>query len=255
MAFCARRRDQTAMTNTSVVTRLARADIRLKKAAASLLVLLSACSSTAPPPTWQANAFGSLETYTKAYLSGHQALSLDAFKQARLEVAQTGRPDLMARLELTRCALEVASLIKTDCPGFQSLAIDARADDKSYAAFLNGQWQGLAAQNLPLQYRDFFTLASAPGTPAASDAGKAAPSPLLKINNPLSQLVAAGILQIRGQLTTQDIAVATEAASAQGWRRPLLAWLGLQLQAAKARGDAAQAARIERRLSLLTQQP
>ena len=119
----------------------------------------------------------------------------------------------------------------------------------------SGRWQGLDAQKLPLQYRDFFTLASAPGAPPSFDAGKASPSPLLKIDNPLSQLVAAGILHIRGQLKSQDVTVAAEAASAQGWRRPLLAWLGLQLQAAKARGDAAQAARIERRLSLLTQQP
>lgn len=243
------------MTKTSVFARLTCADISFKKAGVALVVLLSACSSTPPPPTWQANAFGALETYTKAYLSGQQALSADALRQARLEVAQTGRPDVMARLELTRCALEVAGLIKTDCPGFQALAIDAQASDKSYAAFLSGRWQGLDEQKLPLQYRDFFTLASAPGEPPSFDAGKASPSHLLKINNPLSQLVAAGILHIRGQLKSQDVAVAAEAASAQGWRRPLLAWLGLQLQAAKARGDVAQTASIERRLSLLTQQP
>jgi hypothetical protein len=42
-----------------------------------------------------------------------------------------------------------------------------------------------------------------------------------------------------------------DTASAQGWRRPLLAWLGLQLQRAQAQGRAAQAELIRQRLALL----
>jgi hypothetical protein len=48
-----------------------------------------------------------------------------------------------------------------------------------------------------------------------------------------------------------DITAAIEAASAQGWRRPLLAWLGVEERRAQAAGDAEAAARIRRRIELI----
>ena len=48
-----------------------------------------------------------------------------------------------------------------------------------------------------------------------------------------------------------DIVVATETASGQGWRRPLLVWLGVSLKRAEAAGDTAEAARIQRRIAVV----
>jgi hypothetical protein len=42
-----------------------------------------------------------------------------------------------------------------------------------------------------------------------------------------------------------------DTASAQGWRRPLLAWLGLQQQRAQQAGDAEAVARLARRIALV----
>jgi hypothetical protein len=56
------------------------------------------------------------------------------------------------------------------------------------------------------------------------------------------------------QSGTSNAAVADAAvntASAQGWRRPLLAWLKLQAGAAAQRGDAPEAARLQRRIALV----
>jgi len=44
---------------------------------------------------------------------------------------------------------------------------------------------------------------------------------------------------------------AVDAASGQGWRRPLLAWLGVQLQRAQAAGAVQETARIQRRIDLV----
>jgi hypothetical protein len=44
--------------------------------------------------------------------------------------------------------------------------------------------------------------------------------------------------------------LATETASAQGWRRPLLAWLGVQAARAEQAGAAEEAQRIRRRMAL-----
>jgi hypothetical protein len=71
------------------------------------------------------------------------------------------------------------------------------------------------------------------------------------IADPLSRLIAAGVLMRRGVATPAVIAAAVETASQRGWRRPLLAWLGVQLQQARAAGATDEAARIQRRIDLV----
>jgi len=66
----------------------------------------------------------------------------------------------------------------------------------------------------------------------------------------LSKLVAAGALFKAGRIKPEDIEVATETASAQGWRRPLLMWLDVQAQRAEAAGNMAAAEQIKRRIAL-----
>ncbi len=44
------------------------------------------------------------------------------------------------------------------------------------------------------------------------------------------------------------IALAADTASAQGWRRPLLAWLGVQALRAERAGAMEEAARLRRRM-------
>ena len=46
-------------------------------------------------------------------------------------------------------------------------------------------------------------------------------------------------------------ALAVDTASAQGWRRPLLAWLRLQQLRAERAGDATEALRLGRRIELV----
>jgi hypothetical protein len=57
----------------------------------------------------------------------------------------------------------------------------------------------------------------------------------------------------RAQASPQLVALAVDTASQQGWRRPLLAWLGVQEQLAEARGDATEAARVRRRIAIASQ--
>jgi hypothetical protein len=73
---------------------------------------------------------------------------------------------------------------------------------------------------------------------------------LAAVADPLSRLVAAGAMLQAGRIAPPDIAIATDTASAQGWRRPLLTWLGVSAQRARAAGDTAELARIERRIAL-----
>lgn len=204
-----------------------------------VLISLTACSHIPPPPDWQMNARSSLERAADAWLSGNSKIEAVEFARARSEVARTGRPELLARVELLRCATRVASLDLEPCTGFDALAADAAPAEQAYARYLVGQAQAADAALLPEAHR------SLTGGSALSDGA------LTSIKDPLSRLVAAGVLMQRGAATPGVIAQAVDTASAQGWRRPLLAWLTVQQQRAQADGAVDDVARIQRRMDLV----
>jgi hypothetical protein len=207
--------------------------MRLALAAA---LLLAACAGGPPAPDWQASAHASLESFEAAYLRGDDRVAGIEFARARAEASRTGRPDLVARVELARCALRVASLDFDDCPGYRALAPDASAAERAYATYLSGRWQGLDPARLAAPHR------------AAVAGGSAA---LGGIDDPLARLVAAGALFRAGRIEPQGIGAAVDAASANGWRRPLLAWLELQAERAGAAGDRDAEALIRRRIHVI----
>jgi hypothetical protein len=196
-------------------------------------LLLAACASKAPLPAWQPNAKDALDGFTDDYLRGNTAAANAEFARARRETTSTGRADLVAQVELVRCATLAASLEFDDCPGFATLANDATAQQRAYASYLAGRWEGIDVAALPEQHRPVVTGGTLGG-----------------VADPLARLVAAGALFKAGRIRPDDIVAATETASAQGWRRPLLMWLGVQAKRADAAGDANAAERIKRRIAL-----
>ena len=226
-------------------------------------LLLSACASKPPPPDWQNNAFAALNTFTNAYLNGNNKVAEFEFSRAKTEVARTGRADLMARLELARCAAQVASLDLQACAGYKALAVDAQPAEQAYAALISGHWSGLDPALLPVAYRNLVTQAldveksgaMLKSTTATTPQSSQSVSALSRIPDPMSRLVAAGSLLQREQLTLLDAGLAVKTASDQGWRRPLLAWLGVQLKHQQAAGDAVAASETQRRIDLVLQTP
>jgi hypothetical protein len=205
--------------------------------------MLAACAGQPAQPQWREDASSSLAGFSDDYLKGQSGAAAAEFARARDATASTGRLDMAAHAELVRCATRVASLEYDDCPGFAALAPDASAAQRAYAAYLAGQWQGLDPALLPAPQR---AVVAAAGAEQAVLAG---------IEDPLSRLVAAGVLLRTGRIVPADMAAATATASEQGWRRPLLMWLGVALKRAQAAGDTMEAARIERRISLAAGKP
>lgn len=197
------------------------------------MLLLAACASKPLPPDWQADAKGALDGAVDDYLKGHGAAADAGFRSARQATTSTGRPDYVAQVELVRCAARVASLDFDDCPGYAALAQEATPEQRAYADYLYGRWQGLHAAQLPEQHRAVLATGQVAG-----------------VADPLARLVAAGAAFKAGRITPAGIGQAIETASDQGWRRPLLAWLGVQAQRAEAAGDVQEAARIRRRIAL-----
>jgi hypothetical protein len=187
----------------------------MKRLIAAAAVLLGGCSSAPQPPDWQLNAVQSLQAFQQYYLVG-DARAEPEFARARSELARTGREDLVGRAELVRCAVRAASLEFDECPGFEPLRPGARQEELAYAEYLSGRGRHAAA------------------------------------GDSLSRLVAAGVQLKGGAATPAVMEEAVAIASAQGWRRPLLAWLGVLEKRARDAGDSETAARVRRRIDLIS---
>jgi hypothetical protein len=184
--------------------------------AVALVLLAAGCSSAPVPIDWQQNSFDALQAFQQLYLAGDSKGAESEFQHARSELTATGRADLVARAELVRCAARVASLVFEPCAGFEALRPDAGAEERAYANYLEGR-----------------------GPHAAG-------------SDPFGRLVAYGVQFRTTTIDPQGIAAAVDIASSQGWRRPLLAWLGVQLKRAEQAGDSETAARLKRRIELVS---
>jgi hypothetical protein len=215
------------------------AAMTLKTFGVATAVFLTACASGSKPADWQLESKGAMDRAVAAYLEGNSRVEAAELSRARFEISSTGRVDLMARAELLSCASRVASLVFEACAGFEKLRQDAPPTERAYADYLVGK---LPPQNINLLPKDQQIGAQA-------QVLRVQPS-IEKIADPLARLVAAGTAFQAGLASPALVQTAVEAASSQGWRRPLLAWLGVQLKLAEAAGNAAEAARVQRRIAL-----
>jgi hypothetical protein len=204
------------------------------------VLLLAACSSTPAAPDWQVAARAALDRAVAADLAGESRAAAADYALAQRQLARTGRADQVALAELTHCAVRVASVDFGPCNGFEPLRIDATAAERAYADFLAGKRSPEAAELLPPPHRALAASSTAPDVTA-----------LKAIDDPLSLLVAIGVLFQQGRASRDVIALAVDTASGQGWRWPLLGWLGVELKLAETAGDDAAAERIRRRIALV----
>lgn len=205
-----------------------------------MAALAAACAGT-PPPDWQLNAKSALDRSVAAYLAGDTRTATAELDRARGEIARTGRLDLLARAELVHCAARVASLDFASCERFEALRADAAPAERAYADYLAARVASDRVALLPVAQR----------APATAESDLAAASAVQGIGEPLSRLVAAGVLFRDARASPAVLALAVETASAQGWRRPLLAWLEVQRLRAEKLGETAEAERLRRRIAVV----
>lgn len=206
-----------------------------------MALLLAGCGSKPRQPDWLVNADGAQDRFERAYLSGDDRVADVEFTRFRKEVSSTAQPGLLARAELTRCAVHVASLDLAPCAGFERLRADAPDAERAYADFLAGRATPEQAKLLPEEYRGI----------AGGEGGSAA---LKKIKTPLSRVIAAAVLLRMEKADPDVLQVATDTASEQGWRRSVMAWLGAQAMRAEKAGATEEAARLRRRMQVAADQ-
>jgi hypothetical protein len=198
----------------------------------TLCLFLSACANQPPVPDWLLTADAAINNYSRLWLAGRDKLAAGQLAIAREAVSRTGDASQMARIELRACATHLASLQSADCPGFTRLANDAGEAENVYANYLQGQISAVDSVFLPEMQRNAWRN----------------PENLKEIKDPLSRLLAAAVLLKAGRLEIAGIELAIETAAEQGWRRALLAWLGIEQQRLLQLGDSLAAAAINRRI-------
>ncbi|MBQ6657427.1 MAG: hypothetical protein IJM64_09115 [Ottowia sp.] len=207
-------------------------------AALAAAALLAACSTTEPVPDWKTNALASIERATEHHLQGKTRQAAGEWRKARQDISATGRLDLLARLELNACAARTAGLDFGECAAFAPLAEDAGDDDRAYARYLAAALQEGDAALLPAAHQG-AAAAIAAATPEAAEQAAAA------IADPYARLIAAAVLLHAGLGSDALAQLAADTASAQGWRRPLLAWLQLLTRSQNADTAALATRRIQ----------
>lgn len=202
----------------------------------------AACSSRPPAPDWALEAQSASERAVKAYLQGDTRVAEAEWRKAFAQVSATGQPSQMARLALLQCAAQVAALEFTDCPHYQRYAAGAQPAEQAYARYLQVQH---TAQDVALLPKAQQAVAR---QVLAGQAGQSAPAVEAAA---LSQLTTAGVAVRAGHLELAGVQQAVQLASAQGWRRSVMAWLLLEQRLHQAAGNAAGVQAVELRLQVL----
>ncbi len=182
----------------------------------SALILQGACAGGPEVLDWQLNSAQAMQAFQRDYLVGDTAAAERDFDEVKTNLKRTGRADLLARAELARCAVRAAALELDDCPAFEALRAGARPEEIAYSDYLAGKGAHKGDES------------------------------------PLSRLTALAVSFRKANIDSAGIATAVDIASAQGWARPLLAWLGVQAKRAEDAGDGEAAARLRRRMDLIS---
>ena len=186
----------------------------------SLFLLLGGCGSR-PTPGWIVAGNQQLETFKKDFLTGGQPVVTERhFQKAVEEIKKSGDLDLLGRAWLTRMALQTAVLGKIEEGEYGKIAAaQAVPANRNFYLFLTGDPAAVDGALLPEQYRSFLKAFR------DGDVIKTGKEIAAMEEDPLSQLIAAG-LAVRRHLENEPILqTAVSVASRNGWKRALLAWL------------------------------
>ncbi len=117
--------------------------------------------------------------------------------------------------------------------------------NRAYYLFLTGNLAAVDAEQLNKEYRPFLEALR------NGDTAEAART-TAEIEDPLSRLIAAG-LAVRQNLITEGLLLtAVEAASQNGWKKALMAWLNRLRAFYEQTGGEQKAASVRQRIELIS---
>ena len=206
------------------------------------LLLLAGCSTPQHEDAWRYQAAAATKAYGEHFLKDETVLIKSNYSHAERSAKQSSDLLPLARLYLSRCALNRAVLVDDPCNEFaQTLAVYDDPELGAYYAMLTNTLTPDAVDDLPYRYRRFAKAYLTDDVPAIHNA--------LEGITPLrSRMVAASL--VRDRLSEKEIEAIIDDASHLGYRRAVIAWMEYLRDVT---ADPHKRAQLQRKLELLTQ--
>lgn len=211
-----------------------------------ILVLLTGCGSKSIPD-WTYAAFNQLESFKKNYLEGNERVAELHFRKATEEIKKSGDMSVLARAYLTKYALHVALLEPFDDREYEAVAVVAPdTRNKEFHLFLKGDFHHVQTDLLPERYHRFMkTLRGGKGEEVTRE--------IAHIEEPLSRLVAVGLRVKQQKHSEEDLRIAIDTASRNGWKKALIVYLEKLQLFYEGKGEKVKAVSIGERLRIIRQ--
>jgi len=211
----------------------------------AVFLLLAGCGASKPEPGWLSAGYKQLDNFKKHFLSGQDKLATLEFNDALKEIKRSGDLEILARLYLIRMALQTATLQDLASTDYLKIeAVQPSPANRNFYALLQGKIAQVDEKLLPAQYLGFVETFRRPGE---GDLLRA----IEQINDPLSQLIAVGALVRTGQDNEALLQRAIATASAEGWKKAILAYLARLKAYYEAKQESSKALTIEQRINLI----
>ena len=217
----------------------------MKKHLSLIICLLFLGCASKPIPDWLNTSYNQLENYKKSYLSGENKIAAIQFKAAINEIRKSGDLEILSMAYLIRMALQATVLENMDDDEYLKIdALQPSLPNRSFYAFLKGEINQVDDSLLPQHYRGFCKA-------LRQSAGAESLQEIEKMEDPLSQLIALGIIVRLRQANEDVLKKAIDVASAQGWKKPLLVYLDRLQSYYEGKKDTDKATGIQQRIKLI----
>ncbi|HPC86596.1 MAG TPA: hypothetical protein P5238_04145 [Smithellaceae bacterium] len=211
----------------------------------TVALMICACGGAGQIPVWKEKGYSQLEEYKTSFLTGREASTEPHFEKARKEIASGNDIGLLTIAYLTRYALHTASLEPFDASEFAKLyRLEPRPADMAYCHFLKGNFSAVDAKELPARYSGVLKAALSRNVQTAG-------REIAGIDDSLSRLIACGVWTRYLPADEKILQIGIDTASANGWRRPLWAYLERLQNYYLETGDPTKANSVAERLKLL----
>ena len=211
----------------------------------AVFLLLAGCGTTKPTPSWFSTGSSQLDNYKKHYLGGQDKIAALEFNDALKEIKKSGDLEILGRAYLIRMALQTAALQDLTSAEYEQIkAVQPSPANENFYAFLQGKIAQVDEKMLPGQYLNFIEALRRQEADLRLRA-------IEQLDDPLSRLIAVGILLRLGQENEALLNKAVATASAEGWKKALIAYLARLQAFYAAHQEGAKARDIEQRLKLI----
>jgi hypothetical protein len=209
------------------------------------IISLLGCGGSKQIPDWIKASFNELENYKKNYLSGKDRIAELQFNKAVDEIKKSGNLEILGRAYLTKYAVHVAVIEAFDDGEYLRIdAIQPVLQTRTFYSFLKGSFDTVDQRLLPQQYDGFLR---------AFRKGKIEDIAyeISKIEDPLSKLIAIGLLVKKNTYDEGILKIAIDTASYNGWKRALLVYLNKLQSFYEMKKETQKAANIEKKIQLI----